>query len=78
MTPRRALADFPERMFIPEIAEWLGISVKRAYALEHDGDFMFAEHRPAIGRKSWSRKRFEQWDAGTLDGLTPRTFRRTA
>lgn len=72
---RRDLSAFPERMLIKDIAEWLGVSVKRAYALELTGSFTFAEHRPSIGRKSWSRRRFEQWDAGTLTGLTARRGR---
>lgn len=66
---RRNLSDFPERMVIKDLAEWLGISVKRAYALEAQGDFVFAEHRPRIGRKSWSRDRLKQWDLGTNTGL---------
>lgn len=69
-TPRRELASFPERMTMKDIAEWLGVSLSRAYALEAQGDFAFAQHRPMIGRKSWSRQRFAQWDAGTLTGLT--------
>jgi hypothetical protein len=71
---RRDLETFAERMFAKDVAEWMDISVKRFYALEAEGRFFFAEHRPRIGRKSWSRERLKQWDRGELKGLTGRKF----
>lgn len=70
--PRRTLDAFPERMVAADVAEWMGISVNAFYKLEAVGKFTFAEHRPRIGKKSWSRERLRQWDAGELAGLTGR------
>lgn len=71
MTPTtRDLASFPERLFAADLAAIYGISLKRVYALDAEGAFLFAEIRPRIGRKSWSRERVRQHFAGEVRGLT--------
>ena len=69
--PPRALDSYPERLFAAEMAEIFRLSVKRFYALDAEGAFLFAENKPRIGRKSWSRERVRQHFAGELKGLTP-------
>lgn len=68
----RDLDEFPQRMFAHHMAEWLGVSLKAFYRQHEHGQFVFAEHRPRIGKLSWSRERLRQWDAGELSGLTGR------
>ena len=76
MTPtqaaRRSLDDFPEIMSVKDIAEWLGLSVSRAHALDAAGAFDFSACRPRIGRKSFDRDRLRDWKEGNLAGLRGR------
>lgn len=66
----RELADFPIRLFAHDMAAIFGIGLKRVYQLDAEGAFLFAENKPRIGRKSWSRDRVRQYFAGDLTGLT--------
>ncbi len=43
------------KLFAEHMAEIFGVSVKRFYAQDADGAYRWAENRPRIGRKSWSR-----------------------
>jgi hypothetical protein len=72
------LDDYPERLFAPEMAAIYRVSLKRFYALADEGAFLFAEIKPRIGRKAWSRERVRQHFAGTLTGLVDRKLQRTA
>lgn len=72
----RAIRDYPIRLFAPHMAEIYGLSLKQFYAQDAAGYFLFAENKPRIGRKSWSRDRVEDYFAGRLHGLT--TVRRKA
>jgi hypothetical protein len=74
----QTLDAYPLRLFAPQMAEIFGVSLKRFYALEAEGAFLWAEHRPRIGRKSWSRERVRQYDAGEVTGLTDRGRKRIA
>lgn len=76
--PRRTLDDFPELMSAKDLAEWLGKSLKRIYALEREGAFTFAKHRPRIGAMTFSRERLRQWANGELKGLTNSKLRRVS
>ena len=67
MTP---LEQFPERLFAADMAAIFRVSVKRIYQLDASGALLFAENRPRIGRKSWSRERVRQYFAGEISGLT--------
>ena len=69
-TAGRAIADYPICLFAHHMAEIFDVSVKRFYKLESEGAFLFAENRPRIGRKSWSRDRVKAYFDGTLLGLT--------
>lgn len=75
---RRNLDEFPELMTAKDLAEWRGLSLKRIYALDREGAFTFAENRPRIGTKSWSRDRLKQWVNGELVGLTGSKLRRVS
>lgn len=66
----RAIADYPVRLYAHHMAEVFGVSIKEFYRLESKGEFVFAEHRPRIGRKTWSRDRVAAYHDGTLNGLT--------
>lgn len=68
----RSLEDYPIRLYAHHMAEIFGVALRRFYALDADGHFLFAENRPQIGRKSWSRERVRQYFAGELSGLTAR------
>lgn len=73
------LDSYPDRLFAKEMAEIFRVSLKRFYAQDAAGEFLFAEIKPRIGRKSWSKKRVEQYFAGELKGLTgPRSLKRSA
>jgi len=67
----KAIETYPERLFAPDMAEIFRVSLKRFYALDAEGAFLFAEQRPRIGRKAWSRARVQQYFAGEVRGLTP-------
>lgn len=77
-TAGRALTDYPINLFAHHMAEIFGISLKRFYANDAAGSYLFAENRPRIGRKSWSRDRVAAYFAGNLQGLTPSTIRRAS
>lgn len=68
----KSIADYPDRLFMKDMAELFQISVKRAYALDAEGAFLFAETRPRIGRKSYSRERVRAYFAGEITSLLPR------
>lgn len=63
-------AAYPKRLFAADMAAIYRISVKRFYALDAEGAYLFAEIKPRIGRKSWSLDRVRQHFDGTLTGLT--------
>lgn len=65
-----ALTDYPVRLYAADMARIFRVSVKQFYRLDGQGAFLFAENRPRIGRKSWSRDRVAQYFDGTLRGLT--------
>ena len=67
----RTLASYPLRLFAHHMAQIFGVSLKTFYAQDARGAYLFAENRPRIGRKSWSRDRVQEYFAGTLTGLTP-------
>lgn len=67
----RSLDDYPERLFIEDMAAIFRVSVRRAYDYAAEGAFDFAVNKPQIGRPSWSRARVKQYFAGELRGLTP-------
>lgn len=66
----RALTDYPIRLYSHHMAEIFGVSVKRFLAQDLTGNFIWAENRPRIGRKSWSRDRVIAYFAGEIAGLT--------
>jgi hypothetical protein len=66
-----SLESYPLRLYAPQMAEIFGLSVKRFYALSEEGAFDWAEIKPKIGRKSWSKARVAQYFAGEIRGLTP-------
>jgi hypothetical protein len=74
-TPQ-SIEQYPLRLFAPHMAEIFGVSLKRFYRLEATGNFMWAETKPRIGRKSWSRERVAAYFAGEVRGLTRSTLRR--
>ena len=66
----KSLADYPLRLYAHHMSEIFGVSLNEFYRLERHGEFVFAEHKPQIGRKTWSRSRIQAYDAGELRGLT--------
>lgn len=66
----RVIGDYPIRLFAHHMAEIFGLSLKAFYAQDAAGAFTFAENRPRIGRKSWSRDRVALHFSGELRGLT--------
>lgn len=62
--------SYPLCLSAHHMAALFGKSLKRFYALDAEGAFSFAENKPRIGRKSWSRERVRQYFAGELRGLT--------
>lgn len=71
----RALDTYPLRLFASHMAEIFGISVKQFYAQDAAGAFLWAENKPRIGRKSWSRERVREYFAGEVKGITSRLRR---
>lgn len=69
-TAGRSLESYPITLFAHHMAEIFGISLKRFYANDAIGCYLFAENKPRIGRKSWSRDRVAAYFNGTLQGLT--------
>lgn len=72
ITSGRALTDYPIRLFANHMAEIFGVSLKQFYAQDSTGHYLWAENRPRIGRKSWSRDRVIAYFAGDITGLTRR------
>lgn len=68
--PSQKLDEYPLNLDAHHLAAIFGKSLSRIYALDADGAFLFAENRPQIGKKSWSRERVRQYFAGELRGLT--------
>jgi hypothetical protein len=66
-----SLETYPLCLYAPQMATIFGLGLKRFYALASEGAFDWAENRPRIGRKSWSRVRVEQYFHGEIRGLTP-------
>jgi len=66
----RDLNSYPVRLFAHHMAQIFGVSLKTFYAQDARGAFLFAENKPRIGRKSWSRDRVQSYFDGTLKGLT--------
>ncbi len=74
----QTLDAYPLRLFAKDMAAIFRVSVKRFYALEAEGAYLFAENRPRLGRKSWSRDRVRQYFAGEVTGLTDSRRRMSA
>src|SRR5207253_5774923 len=66
----KTIESYPLRLFAHHMAEVFGVSLNGFYKQESAGAFTWAENRPKIGRKSWSRDRVAQYFAGELRGLT--------
>jgi len=66
----RALADYPITLYAHHMAAIFGVTLNAFYKKESEGAYLFAENKPRIGRKSWSRDRVAQYFAGELRGLT--------
>jgi hypothetical protein len=64
------LATLPDRLFAPDMARIFRVSLARFYKLDARGEFLWAEMRPRIGRKAWSKGRVVAYFAGDLHGLT--------
>lgn len=73
----RQLDSYPVRLFAHHMAEIFGVSLNAFYRADEAGAYLFAENRPRVGRKSWSRDRVRAWFDGTLTGLTERQSRMT-
>jgi len=65
-----SLDAYPLRLFAKDMAEIFRVSLKRFYALDEEGAFLWAEHRPRLGRKSYSREIVGEYLAGKPIGLT--------
>lgn len=63
----RSIESYPIRLFAADMAELFELSLKRFYALDAEGAFLWAENKPRIGRKSWSRDRVKAHFDGTLN-----------
>lgn len=74
----KPIESYPIRLFVSHLAEIFGVSVKRCYELDAAGEFMFAEIKPRIGRKSWSRDRVAACFAGEVRGLRDVSAKRSA
>lgn len=68
----RAMSDYPIVLYAHHMAAIFGVSLNAFYKKEAAGAYLFAENRPRIGRKSWSRDRVAQYVAGETRGLTAR------
>ena len=68
----KAIADYPERLFAPDMAAIYRVSLKRFYKLAEEGAFDFARIRPTVGRISWSRERVRQHVDGEITGILDR------
>lgn len=66
----RDLSSYPLRLYAHHMAEIYGFSLKQFYRYENAGDFVFAQIRPTIGRKTWDRERVAVHFAGRLRGVT--------
>jgi len=74
----RTLESYPLRLFAHHMAEIFGVSIKRFYALENEGAFLFAENRPRVARKSWSRDRVKAYFDGEVTGITAPRLKRVS
>lgn len=63
----RPIESYPIRLFAEHMAEIFGVSIKRFYAQDADGAYRWAENKPRIGRKSWSRDRVQAYFAGDVE-----------
>lgn len=63
----KRIAEFPIRLYAGHMAEILGISLNAFYKLEAKGEFTEFEHKPRIGRKTWSRDLVQAWNEGRLN-----------
>jgi|GEM_PF-7010668 len=77
-TAGRTIDSYPIKLHAHHMAEIFDVSLKRFYALDAEGAFLFAQLRPRIGRKAWSRDRVAAYFAGTLLGLTGTQTRRAS
>lgn len=66
----KAITDYPITLYAHHMAEIFGVSLSAFYKSESAGAFLFAENKPRIGRKSWSRDRVAAHFAGERVGLT--------
>lgn len=62
----KAWTDFPIRLYARHMSAILGVSLKQFYKLESRGSFVFAQHKPQVGRKTWSRDLMQAWDERRL------------
>lgn len=67
---------YPDRLFAPDMAAIFRVSLKRFYKLDGEGAFLWAETKPRIGRKSWSKARVTAYFAGEVRGLTDKRLQR--
>lgn len=65
----RAIDSYPITLYAHHMAAIFGVSLNAFYKKEAEGAYLFAENRPRIGRKSWSRDRVAQYFAGELRGV---------
>lgn len=54
---RQFPADFGPVLYVTDLAEVLGLSVKRVHALDREGAFTAERVRPSLGRIAFSRDR---------------------
>ena len=57
------LDEYPERLSAKDMAAIFRVSQKRLYAIDAEGALLWAENRPRIGRRSWSRERVRRYFA---------------
>lgn len=53
-----------------DLARILRVGIRRIYQMDWEGSLVFAELKPRVGIKKWSRDRVQSWIDGDLKGLT--------
>lgn len=60
----RSIDEYPLRMDMHHMAEFLGVSLKRAHALDAEGALLRFQNLPTVGVKTFSRDRVKAYLAG--------------